>query len=141
MDDNKFKFKRKNILLIPCYHSSTIYLASQNTFSFFVLQGFSCQPRNLVALCSSSSLAGDLQCCSLEMNTQCLWYSLSATLRPVFRHEIRRQMSVYLETQRTVTQSKTMAQFSFGFTDGSFLQLNGQKLLRSEDSISSKQEN
>ena len=33
-----------------------------------------------------------------------------------------------------------MAQFSFGFTDGSLLQLNGQKLLRSEDLISNKQE-
>ena len=32
-----------------------------------------------------------------------------------------------------------MAQFSFGFTEGSFLQLNGQKLLRSEDLISNKQ--
>ena len=49
-------------------------------------------------------------------------------------------MSVYLETQQTVTQSKTMAQFSFGFTEGSFLQLNGQKLLRSKDLISNKQE-
>ena len=45
-------------------------------------------------------------------------------------------MAVHLETQQTVTQSKTMVQFSFGFTDGSFLQLNGQKLLRSEDLIS-----
>ena len=34
-----------------------------------------------------------------------------------------------------------MAEFSFGFTEGSFLQLNGQKHLRSvvEDSISDKQ--
>ena len=32
-----------------------------------------------------------------------------------------------------------MAQFSFGLTEGSFLQLNGQKLLRSEDLISNKQ--
>ena len=32
-----------------------------------------------------------------------------------------------------------MNQFSFGFTEGSFLQLNGQKLLRSEDLISNKQ--
>ena len=32
-----------------------------------------------------------------------------------------------------------MAQFSFGFTEGSFLQLNGQKLLRLEDLISNKQ--
>ena len=105
-----------------------------------MFRGFSCHSRNLVALYSSSSLAGDLQCCSLEMNTQFVWHSLSATLRPVFRHEIRRQLSEYLETQQTVTQSKTMAQFSFGFTDGSFLQLNGQKLLRSEDLISNKQE-
>ena len=57
---------------------------------FFRASGFSCQPRNLVALYSSSFLAGDLQCCSLEMKTQFLWHSLSATLRPVFRHEIRR---------------------------------------------------
>ena len=105
-----------------------------------MLRGFSCQPRNLVALYSFRSFAGDLQCCSLEMNTQFLWHSLSATLRPVFRHEIRRQMSVYLETQQTVTQSKTMAQFSSGSTEGSFLQLNGQKLLRSEDLISNIQE-
>ena len=45
-----------------------------------------------------------------------------------------------LKPKKTVTQSKTMAQFSFGFTDGNFLQLNGQKLLRSEDSISNRQE-
>ena len=34
-----------------------------------------------------------------------------------------------------------MAEFSFGFTEGSFLQLNGQKQLRSvaEDLISNKQ--
>ena len=34
-----------------------------------------------------------------------------------------------------------MAEFSFGFTEGSFLQLNGQKHLRSvvEDLISNKQ--
>ena len=39
-------------------------------------------------------------------------------------------MAVNLETQQTVTQSKTMVQFSFGFTDGSFLQLNGRKTLK-----------
>ena len=50
-------------------------------------------------------------------------------------------MSVYFETEQTVIQSPPMAEFSFGFTEGSFLQLNGQKHLRSvaEDLISNKQ--
>ena len=50
-------------------------------------------------------------------------------------------MSVYFETQQTVIQSTPMADFSFGFTSGSFLLLNGQKHLRSvvEDLISNKQ--
>ena len=47
------------------------------------------------------------------------------------RHEIRRQMSVYLEIKQTVIQSTPMAEFSFGLTEGSFLQLKGQKHLRS----------
>ena len=64
-----------------------------------------------------------------------------AILKPVFRHEIRRQMSVYFETQKTVIQSTPMAEFSFGFTEGSFLQFNGQKHLTSveEDLLSNKQ--
>ena len=45
-------------------------------------------------------------------------------------HEIR-QMSVYSKTQQTVNQFTLMAGFSFGFTEGSFLQSNGQKHLRS----------
>ena len=59
----------------------------------------------------------------------------------MFKHEIRRQMSVYFETQQTVIQSTTMTDFSFGFSEGSFLLLNGQKHLRSvpEDLISNKQ--
>ena len=63
---------------------------------------------------------------------------MSAILKPVFRHEIRRQMSVYFET---VIQSTPMGNFSFGFTEGSFLLLNGQKHLRSvaEDLISKEQ--
>ena len=50
-------------------------------------------------------------------------------------------MSVYFETYQTVIQSTPMADFSFGFTEGSFLLLNGQKQLRSvaEDLISNKQ--
>ena len=50
-------------------------------------------------------------------------------------------MSVYLETYLTVIQSTPMAEFSFGFSEDSFLQLNDQKHLRSvaEDLISNKQ--
>ena len=50
-------------------------------------------------------------------------------------------MLVYFETWQTVVQSTPMADFSFGFTEGSFLLLNGQKHLRSvaEYSISNKQ--
>ena len=50
-------------------------------------------------------------------------------------------MSVYFETYQTVIQSTNLAEFSFGLTEGSFLQLNGQKSLRSvaEDLISDKQ--
>ena len=50
-------------------------------------------------------------------------------------------MSVYFETWQTIIQSTPMVEFSFGFTEGSFLQLNGQKHLRSveEDLISNKQ--
>ena len=50
-------------------------------------------------------------------------------------------MSVYFETQQTVIQSTPMAGFRFGFTEGSFLLLNGQKHLRSvaEDLTSNKQ--
>ena len=50
-------------------------------------------------------------------------------------------MSVYFETQQSVIQSAPVAEFSFGFTEGSFLQLSGQKHLRSveEDLISNKQ--
>ena len=53
-------------------------------------------------------------------------------------------MSVHFETQQTVIQSTPMADFIFGFTEGftegSFLLLNGQKHLRSvvEDLISNK---
>ena len=39
------------------------------SFSFSLPRFFSCQPCNLVALYSSSFLAGDLQCCSFEINT------------------------------------------------------------------------
>ena len=50
-------------------------------------------------------------------------------------------MKVYFETQQTVIQSTPMADFTFGFTEGSFLLLNGQKHLKSvvEDLISNKQ--
>ena len=50
-------------------------------------------------------------------------------------------MSVYFETHQTVIQSTPMADFSFGFAEGSFLLLNSQKHLRSvpEDLISNKQ--
>ena len=57
------------------------------------------------------------------------------------RSVIRRQISVYFETQQTVIHSTLMADFGFGFTKGSFLLLNSQKHLRSvaEDLISNKQ--
>ena len=50
-------------------------------------------------------------------------------------------MSVYFETQQTVIQSTPVAEFSFGFAEGSFLLLTGLKHLRSvaEDLISNKQ--
>ena len=38
-------------------------------------------------------------------------------------------MSVYFETYQTVIQSTSMADFSFGFTEGSLLLLNGRKHL------------
>ena len=50
-------------------------------------------------------------------------------------------MSVYFETYQTVIQSTPMADFSFGFTEGGFLLLNGQNHLRSVagDLINNKQ--
>ena len=50
-------------------------------------------------------------------------------------------MSVYFETLQIVIQSTPMADFSFGFAEGSFLLLNDQKHLRSvpEDLIGNKQ--
>ena len=50
-------------------------------------------------------------------------------------------MPVYFETYHTVIQSAPMADFSYGFTEDSFLLLNGQKHLRSvaEDLISNRQ--
>ena len=50
-------------------------------------------------------------------------------------------MSVYFVTQQTVIQYTPVADFSFGFTEGSFMLLNSQKHLRSvaEDLISDKQ--
>ena len=49
-------------------------------------------------------------------------------------------MSVYFETLQTVIQSTSMADLSFGFTEGSFLLLKGQRHLRSvaEDLISNR---
>ena len=38
---------------------------------------------------------------------------------------------MYFQTQQTVIQSTSMAEFSLGFTEGSLLLLNGQKHLRS----------
>ena len=50
-------------------------------------------------------------------------------------------MSAYFETKQTVIQSTPMAESSFGFTEGSFLQLNGQKHLRSvAEYLTSKKE-
>ena len=51
-------------------------------------------------------------------------------------------MSVYFETYQIVIQSTPLAEFNLGFAEGSFLQLNGQKHLRSvaEDLISNNQE-
>ena len=40
-------------------------------------------------------------------------------------------MSVHFETEQTVIQSTAMPEFSFDFTEGSFLQPNVQKHLRS----------
>ena len=40
-------------------------------------------------------------------------------------------MTVYFEILQTVIQSTPMTELSFGFIEGSFLQLNGQKYLRS----------
>ena len=62
-------------------------------------------------------------------------------LKPVFRHEIKRQISVYFETQQNVIHSTPMADLSFGLNEGSFLLLNGQERLKSvaEDLISNKQ--
>ena len=50
-------------------------------------------------------------------------------------------MSVYFETQQSIIQYTPTADFSFGFTEGSFLLLNGQKHLRTiaENLISNKQ--
>ena len=77
----------------------------------------------------------------LFRNQHIISMAFFAILKPVFRHEIRRHMSVYFETEQTVIQSTPIADFSFGFTEGSFLLLNGQKHLRSvvEDLISNKQ--
>ena len=49
----------------------------------------------------------------------------------MFINEIGRQVSVYFETQQVVIQFTPIDDFSFGFTEGSFLLLNGQKHLRS----------
>ena len=120
--------RKKNIFLVPNYHSFQLFTWLFKTrFSFSVLRHFSSQPCNLFVFSSSSFLAGDLPCCSFEINTYFLWHSLSAIPKPVFRHEIRWQMSACFETQQTVIQSTPMAEFSFDFTDGSFLQLYGQK--------------
>ena len=56
-------------------------------------------------------------------------------------HEIRKEVSVYFETYQTVIQSTSMANFTFGFTEGNFLRLNGQKHLMSvaEDLTCNKQ--
>ena len=64
-----------------------------------------------------------------------------AILMSVFRHVIRRQMSVFFETWQNLIQSTPLADFSFGLYEGSFLLLNSQKHLRSvaEDLIGNKQ--
>ena len=50
-------------------------------------------------------------------------------------------MSVYFETWQTVIQSTSMVDLSFGFTEGSFLLVKGQRHLMSvaKDLISNKQ--
>ena len=100
-------------------------------------------PGSSVILLRSALLASQLGISNVVLlkSTQFPWHSLSAILKPVFKHEIRRQMSVYFETQQTVLQSTPMADFSFGFAEVSSLLLNGQKHLRSvpEDLISNKQ--
>ena len=44
-----------------------------------------------------------------------------AILKPVFMHEIRRRMLACFEKLANVIQSSPMADFSFDFTEGSFL--------------------
>ena len=77
---------------------------------------------------------------ALLKSKQFLWHSLFAFLKSAFRHEMRRQMSVYFELGKLI-QSTPLADFSFGFTEGSFLLLNSQKRSRSvaEDLISNNQ--
>ena len=71
---------------------------SKYVLFFPYLWYFPDSPVILLSGYSYSFLAGDLQCCSFEINTLFLWHSLSAIVKSVFRHEIRRQMSVYFET-------------------------------------------
>ena len=136
------KFKKKNIFLLPkCHSFQLLTWPIKTSFSFSLLRLFPASPVILLLGSSSSFLAGDLHFCSFEINTQFLWHSLFAILKSVFRHEIRNQMSLYFETMQTVIQSTPMADFNFGFPEGRFLPLNGQKHLRSIDYlISNKQE-
>ena len=54
---------------------------------------------------------------------------------------MKQEADVTLETYQTVIQSTSLADISFGFTEGSFLLLNGEKHLMSaaEDLTSNKQ--
>ena len=123
----KSKFKRKKIFLLPKYYSfQPLSWLIKISFSFSLPQIFSCQLCNFVVFSSSNFLAGDLQCCSFEINTQFLWHSSFAILKLAITHEIRRQMLVYFETSENVIQSRPVTDFSFGFTEGSFFLLNGQ---------------
>ena len=104
---------RKKIFLAPeVSFFSTIYLAYQNKFQFSLILAFFQPACNLVVLSSSNFLARDLQYCSFENNSH---------LISVFTHEIRRQMLACFETLANVIQSAPMTDFSFGFTDCSFV--------------------
>ena len=90
-------------------------------------------------LCSSSFLAGDLQWRSFESTHNfydilCLqFWSRCSGMKSGDRCQ-------YILKLSKLIQSILMAESSFDFTEGSFLQLNGQKHLRSvaEDLISNK---
>ena len=121
------------LLLLPKNHREKIVKACQKT------------SRRVPALWSCCPIP--LPASQLEISNVALlksthnFYAFFAILKLVFRHETRRQMSAHFKTYQTVIQSTSMADFTFGFTKGSFLLLNGQKHLMpaAEDLTSNKQ--